>query len=148
MFDIDRALAETVQSGSSDLHIKVAAAPTVRRRGGLEALPGYEPLTAADTEGALRHIARETAMVEFEEVGEADFSYAIPNVARFRVNAFRQRGSVSLALRVIPFQVRTIEELETAGGDDIKVMGLKREKLRIKDRITWLSAKITPDIIA
>jgi hypothetical protein len=43
---------------------------------------------------------------------------------------------------------RTIEELETAGGDDIKVMGLKREKLRIKDRVAWLSAKLTPDIIA
>ena len=43
---------------------------------------------------------------------------------------------------------RTIEELETAGGDDIKVMGLKREKLRVKDRIAWLSSKITPDIIA
>ena len=43
---------------------------------------------------------------------------------------------------------RTIEELETAGGDDIKVMGLKREKLRVKDRIAWLSSKIMPDIIA
>lgn len=43
---------------------------------------------------------------------------------------------------------RTIEELETAGGDDIKVMGLKREKLRVKDRIVWLSSKIMPDIIA
>lgn len=43
---------------------------------------------------------------------------------------------------------QTIEQLERDGGDDIKVMGLKREKLRIKDRITWLSAKMTPDIIA
>jgi len=43
---------------------------------------------------------------------------------------------------------RSIEELEIAGSDDIKVMGLKREKLRIKDRIAWFSAKITPDIIA
>ena len=43
---------------------------------------------------------------------------------------------------------RTIEQLEAAGGGDIKVMSLKREKLRIKDRIAWLSAKITPDIIA
>ena len=43
---------------------------------------------------------------------------------------------------------RTIEELEAAGGDDIRVMGLKREKLRVKDRIVWLSSKIMPDIIA
>jgi hypothetical protein len=43
---------------------------------------------------------------------------------------------------------QTIEHLEREGGDDIKVMGLKREKLRVKDRIAWLSSKITPDIIA
>ncbi|MFT3722857.1 MAG: YdcH family protein [Hyphomonadaceae bacterium] len=42
----------------------------------------------------------------------------------------------------------TIEKLKEEGGDDIKVMSLKREKLRVKDRIVWLSAKITPDIIA
>lgn len=42
----------------------------------------------------------------------------------------------------------TIEELEAAGGDDIRVMGLKREKLRVKDRIAWLCSKMTPDIIA
>lgn len=43
---------------------------------------------------------------------------------------------------------QTIEELKSAGGDDIRIMGLKREKLRLKDSIAWLSAKITPDIIA
>ncbi|HOY78230.1 MAG TPA: YdcH family protein [Hyphomonadaceae bacterium] len=43
---------------------------------------------------------------------------------------------------------RTIEQLELDGSDDIKVMGLKREKLRVKDRIVWLTSKITPDIIA
>lgn len=111
MFDIDRALSETVRYGASDLHIKVAAQPTIRLQGALGPLPGFEALTPEETEGALRKIARDTALEEFDEVGEADFSYAIEGVARFRVNAFRQRGSVSLALRVIPFQVRTIDEL-------------------------------------
>ena len=111
MFQIDHALATTVQAEASDLHIKVAAPPTVRLRGGLQAIPGLEPLTAAQTEAAFRQIANPTAVAEFDEVGEADFSYAIEGVARFRVNAFRQRGSVSMAFRVIPFQVRTIEEL-------------------------------------
>lgn len=111
MFDIDRALTETVQSGASDLHIKVAAPPTVRLQGALGPLPGYAPLSSQETEAALRQIGRASALEEFDEVGEADFSYALEGVARFRVNAFRQRGSVSLALRVIPFQVRTIDEL-------------------------------------
>jgi hypothetical protein len=43
---------------------------------------------------------------------------------------------------------QTIEDLKSSGGDDIRVMSLKREKLRLKDSITWLSSKITPDIIA
>ena len=110
-FDIDRALRETFATECSDLHIKVAAPPMVRRHGALRPLEGFEKLDPAQTEAAFRHIAPETAVAEFEQVGEADFSYAIQGLARFRVNAYRQRGSVSIALRVIPFEVRSVEEL-------------------------------------
>ena len=50
-------------------------------------------------------------MKEFEEDGEADFSYEIPDVSRFRVNAFRQRGTISIVCRAIPFEIRSIEDL-------------------------------------
>ncbi len=112
VFDVDSALRHTVDSGASDLHLKVGARPMVRVHGGLEAIEGSEPLKPADTEAALdRLIGTNPVRAEFEEDGEADLSYSIPNVSRFRVNAFRQRGSISIVCRVIPFQVRTVEDL-------------------------------------
>jgi twitching motility protein PilT len=111
MFDIDAALRFLVEDGGSDLHAKVPAPPMTRVDGELRAIPDLEPLSAEDTDTALRHIAPPDALAEFDKVGEADFSYAIPGVSRFRVNAFRQRDSVALACRAIPFQVRTIDDL-------------------------------------
>jgi twitching motility protein PilT len=111
-FDVDTALRYTVDTGASDLHLKVGAQPMVRIHGGLEPIEGSEALRPADTETALdRLIGTNPVRAEFEEDGEADLSYSIPNVSRFRVNAFRQRGSISIVCRVIPFQVRTVEDL-------------------------------------
>ena len=99
-------------SGSSDLHVKVPSPPMVRTHGELAAIPGAADLTPDDTEAALRHICKDPALLaEFERCGEADFSYSIPGVSRYRVNAFRQRGSVSIACRAIPFTIRSIEDL-------------------------------------
>jgi len=85
----------------------------VRMDGELLPLEGHEKLTAEDTEVALDQILTDPrAHSEFNEHGEADFSHSIRGLSRFRVNAFRQRGSISLACRAIPYQVRTIEELE------------------------------------
>ena len=111
MFDIDSALHFLVAGGGSDLHVKVPSPPMIRVDGELTPIPDTEPLKAEDTEHALRSIAEETALEEFERVGEADFSYQVPGLSRFRVNAFRQRGSVAIVCRAIPFQVRTIEDL-------------------------------------
>jgi twitching motility protein PilT len=111
-FDIDAALRYVVEREGSDLHVKVPSPPMARIHGELTPVEGGEPLTAEDTEAALAHILdAEHVIKEFAEVGEADFSYAIEGLSRFRVNAFRQRGSVSIACRVIPYQVRTIEDL-------------------------------------
>ena len=83
-----------------------------RIHGVLEPIPNTEPLTPEDTDGALEHILHDpNLLAEFGDVGEADFSYEVPGVSRFRVNAFRQRGHVSIVCRAIPFQVRTIDDL-------------------------------------
>ena len=74
-------------------------------------LEGYEPLSAEDTEKAFHDIAEVRSLTEFEEAGEADFSYSIPGLSRFRVNAFKQRGSISIVCRAIPFEIRSVEEL-------------------------------------
>src|SRR5215204_4086670 len=110
-FDINQALTYVVEREGSDLHIKADSPPVARVRGDLWAVQGSEPLSPSDTEQALKEIAGPEQLAEFEENGESDFSYELKGVSRFRVNAFRQRGAVSIALRAIPFQVRTIDDL-------------------------------------
>src|SRR5665811_1479170 len=111
MFEIDSALRTLVERGGSDLHVKVAAPPTIRLHGELTPLEGHQPLSGEDTEKAFHAIAEVRSQTEFEADGEADFSYAIPGLSRFRVNTFRQRGSTSIVCRAIPFEIRTVEQL-------------------------------------
>jgi twitching motility protein PilT len=112
-FDVDAALRYVVEREGSDLHLKVGSPPVARVHGDLWAVKGAESLKASDTEAVFEYISGDKDRIrqEFEEIGEADFTYDIENLSRFRVNAFRQRGSISIALRSIPFQVRTIDEL-------------------------------------
>jgi twitching motility protein PilT len=113
VFDLDSALRATVELGGSDLHAKVGSPPMARVHGELRPLEGHEILKPEDTKAALDEILRDPrAHAEFNEVGEADFAHAIRGLSRFRVNAFRQRGSISIACRAIPFQVMSVEELE------------------------------------
>jgi len=112
-FDIDQALRYVVDHDGSDLHVKVDAPPMVRVDGELRAIDGAAILEAADTESAFELICQDTEMRQsFALDGEADLSYEVPGVSRFRVNAFRQRGHISIVCRAIPFQVRTIADLE------------------------------------
>jgi twitching motility protein PilT len=114
MFDLHEALRYVVENEGSDLHVKVPARPMARFRGQLEPLPQYsEPLAPADTEKVLRQMLADHSdkMAAFDSDNEIDFSYTVKDLARFRVNAFRQRGSVSIVARVIPFTVKTVTEL-------------------------------------
>jgi twitching motility protein PilT len=113
MFDLHAALHHLVEVGASDLHLKVPARPSMRVDGELQPLPGTVELTQQDTEGAVRLMLRDPdQLAEFQSANELDFSYAIDGLARFRVNAFRQRGSVSVVIRAIPFRIRTLDELQ------------------------------------
>ena len=112
-YNVDESLRYVVEHSASDLHLKVGAPPMARVNGELNPIPGAPPLKPQDTVDALAVMVGDgPARREFDEEGEVDFSYSIRQVSRFRVSAFRQRGSVSVVCRVIPFQVRTIEDLE------------------------------------
>jgi twitching motility protein PilT len=112
MFDLHEALRYVVRKEGSDLHLKVPSRPLARIHGRLDPIEEYEPMQAVDTERVLREmLTDEDKLAEFEREGEVDFAYAVEGLARFRVNAFRQRGAISIAARVIPFAVRTIDEL-------------------------------------
>ena len=106
-FDLQHALRAVVEEGGSDLHIKVPSRPLMRLQGRLTPLEETEPLTPADTERVLREmLTASDRLADFARDGEIDFSYTVRGLARFRVNAFRQRGSISIACRVVPFSIR------------------------------------------
>ena len=106
-FDLQRALHAVVEQGGSDLHLKVPSRPLIRLRGELTPIEDTDPLSPADTERVLREmLTASERLAEFARDGEIDFSYTVRGLARFRVNAFRQRGSISIACRVVPFDIR------------------------------------------
>ncbi len=112
MFDLDEALGLLVRNEGSDLHLKVGARPQARVHGGLGPMEEYEPLHPEDTSRVLHEMLTDPEkLAEFEREHEVDFAYSVSGLARFRVNAFQQRGTVSIAARVIPFAVRTVDEL-------------------------------------
>jgi twitching motility protein PilT len=112
MFDLQSALRHLIAVEGSDLHLKVPSKPLVRQNGRLVPIPAAEPLKPEDTERVLREMLKDPAKLqEFTDEHEVDFSYWIEGLARFRVNAFRQRGSVSIVCRAIPFGIKTVEEL-------------------------------------
>jgi twitching motility protein PilT len=113
MFDVEAALRELVAKGGSDLHLKVDSKPLFRVDGNLATEPDGPVLSAADTEHALEVLLSDEAKLkEFADEHEVDFSYEIPDVARYRLNAFQQRGVISMACRAIPHKINTIAELE------------------------------------
>ena len=97
----------------SDLHLKVPSHPLIRRNGRLEPIPDSEPLKPEDTERVLADLlgADKEKLHEFTEENEVDFAFGVPGLSRFRANAFRQRGVISLVLRSVPHEIKSIEQL-------------------------------------
>src|SRR6478735_8322696 len=111
-FDLDHALRYLIASEGSDLHLKIPSPPLVRLHGKLEPIPGLEPLSPGDTIGAVQEMLHDpNKLAEFEAENEVDFSYSMEGLARFRVNAFYQRGTVSVVMRAIPVNIKSVEEL-------------------------------------
>ena len=112
MFDVDNVLCTLVALGGSDLHLKFPLPPLTRIDGDLKPIAGAAALTPQDTELAVRTmLTDEVKLNELATEHEVDFSYSIQGVARFRVNAFQQRGSLSLVCRAIPHEIRSVSDL-------------------------------------
>lgn len=109
-------LATAGSAGASDVHLTANHPPLMRVDGDLEQIPGYTDPTGANwLEGALGGIMTNEQVAEFREHGEVDLSYAVPDVARFRVNVFRQLGDVAVALRFIPDKAFSLDQLGVPG---------------------------------
>jgi twitching motility protein PilT len=108
---IDQLLRAAYELKASDIHLTIGSAPVFRIHGDLKRY-GQGPLKPEDTEVMARAIIPEHLWMDFKERGELDFSYALPGVSRFRVNAYFQRSCISIALRVVPRNIPTLEELK------------------------------------
>src|SRR5436190_3874877 len=109
-FDYKSVLQHMIQANASDLHLKVGRPPTLRIDGhmmGME-LPA---LRQEDLRSLAEQIMAPKNIKEFSEQKESDFALAVPGIGRFRVNAYQQRGTIAYALRTVPFQAKTIAEL-------------------------------------
>jgi len=108
---IQELLAKMIKEGASDLHIVVGAPPMIRLHGGLEPLPGYKSLNGEQTQEIIYTVMNEEQIAEFEAEKECDMSFGIEGLSRFRVNVYRDRGSVVGAFRAIPFEILSFEQL-------------------------------------
>ena len=109
--ELDALLTRMVKLGGSDLHITAGIAPCARINGALEPLPDLPKLFDADTEALVRAALTDAQWKQFLAEQELDAAYALPGVSRFRMNIYRQRGSVGAAFRTIPHKIRSLEEL-------------------------------------
>jgi twitching motility protein PilT len=107
---IEPFLRALVDCGGSDLHCKVGSPPRVRIDGRLRKLETRD-LTPTDTEQMVREVLREDLVEEFDRSSEADFAYSLPGVGRFRVNAFRSRGSCGLVFRRVSVGAIPLQDL-------------------------------------
>ncbi len=108
---IDEILREVVEHGASDLHLTDRSAPMIRKSGALTPLEGYDALEADSLRRSVYQILTQKQREVFEDKLELDFAYQVPGGSRFRVNMYQQRDSVGAAFRVIPSEIKPLEDL-------------------------------------
>jgi twitching motility protein PilT len=108
--NIEQLLREAVERRASDLHLTVGVPPILRINGDIARME-LPPLRVQDTLQLFEDFASDDRREILQQAGEVDFSYTILGFSRFRVNAFRQRGSIAIAVRIIPEKIPTIDDL-------------------------------------
>jgi twitching motility protein PilT len=110
-FSIDNLLEHMVARGASDLHVTVGSAPVIRLNGRLDRLEDFPRLRPDDTQRLLYRILSTEQQKHLEVKRQIDVSHSIPGLARFRVNVYFQRESLGAAFRMIPTELKTLEDL-------------------------------------
>src|SRR6476469_1127319 len=110
VFDYKSVLQQMIHNNASDLHLKVGRPTTLRVDGNMMPLE-MQPLKQEDLRSLAEQIMAPRNIKEFSDMKESDFALAVPGIGRFRVNAYQQRGTIAYAFRTVPFQAKTIAEL-------------------------------------
>src|SRR5262247_1381739 len=108
--DITELLAFAVKNKASDLHLSAGLPPMIRVHGDVRRI-NLPPMEHEDVHAMVYDIMSDAQRKTYEEILECDFSFAVPNLARFRVNAFVQQRGAAAVMRTIPTKVLTLEEL-------------------------------------
>src|SRR3712207_324365 len=111
MVSIQELLSKMVEIGASDLHFTVGKPPLFRVHGSLRSMM-HDNLSPEDSLRLAYSVMNESQRKGFEQKKEYDFSFAVSNLARFRANVFLQRGCVAMAIRLIPYEIQTLEQLQ------------------------------------
>src|SRR4029453_7936885 len=111
LFDFAQLLLDVLERRASDLHITAGSPPKIRVRGRLQSMDDYPVLDPTATREIVYGVLANDQRQRLETDLQIDFAYAIPNVARFRVNAYIQRAAISAALRLIPSTIVPIDDL-------------------------------------
>ena len=109
---VPELLEVVLERGASDLHLTTGAPPTIRLHGELLRLEEYPKLTPRALQGMVYAILPQKLRERFEQELELDMSYSLPGKARFRVNVYYQRDSVGAAFRLIPYEIKSIDDLD------------------------------------
>ncbi len=124
---LNQILSAAVSREASDIHLKAGIVPVVRKHGILRPLdPNMEPLTPEVVHQMAYEILDETQRKTLETVGAVDLGYGLPGIGRFRVNVFRQRGTLRIVMRLIPFEVPDIDKVNLPAV--IKKLALEAER--------------------
>ncbi len=110
--DIFKLISQAKELNASDIHLNPSTPPQVRIDGALRPVDNLPPLTPEDIEKAFDQLASEEEKKEFQEKLELDFGYTLPSLCRLRCNVAKQRGTISIAIRLLPMTIPTIDELE------------------------------------
>jgi twitching motility protein PilT len=111
MTELIHLFREMIRHDASDLHLNVTSPPQIRVRGELKSVPGEEPLTKYTIREMLYSVLTKEQSDRLETHWEVDFSYAVPGLARWRVNCYFQRGALGAAFRIIPEKIRPLSSL-------------------------------------
>ena len=113
--DIFSAVHLAAAKGASDLHLIAFSPPLLRINGLLQAVADMSPLTTEDINQAFNQITSDKERADFQRCLDVDFSYTLPDVGRLRCNATKQRGTISLTIRLVPLVIPTLDELRLPG---------------------------------
>ena len=133
--DITKLLSKMVEHDISDIHFKADSVPALRIRGSMILATNLPVLTADGVKDVAYQLMNKEQAAKFEEEMELDLAYSLAGVARFRVNVYRQKGTLGLTLRVVPMKLRTFAELKLP-ADALTKLGAESRGLILFSGIT------------